>query len=36
VGQRPWSSLRVVQGPRSPPSPISIRWIRLSSSIARR
>ena len=32
VGQRPWSSLRMVQGPRSPPSPVSFRWIRLSPS----
>ena len=35
VGQRPWSSLRMVQRPRSPPSPISIRWIRFRHSIAR-
>jgi hypothetical protein len=35
MGQRPWSSLRMVQGTRSPPSPISIRWIRLRHPIAR-
>jgi hypothetical protein len=35
MGPRPWSSLRMVQGPRSPPSPLSIRWIRFRHPIAR-